>query len=98
MTCPTQTLPMAEVLEKLETLPGWALNDNALERVYQGKTYLDALELLNRIARLADEMDHHPDLLLSWRKLVIRYWTHTANGVTELDFESAHRAERLLSR
>lgn len=96
MTCPTQALSERDILEQLQTLPGWEFRDNALERQYTGKTYLAALEKLNRVARLSEAADHHPDLVLNWKKLIVRYWTHTANGVTELDFQLARQAEALL--
>jgi 4a-hydroxytetrahydrobiopterin dehydratase len=74
----------------------WQLKDNALERVYRGVSYLDALDKLNAIAQHAEVADHHPDLALHWKTLIIRYWTHTANGVTALDLEQARQVEAFL--
>lgn len=74
----------------------WHFKENALERVYHAVTYLDALDLLNKVAWHAEAVNHHPDLLLNWKTLVIRYWTHTVNGVTDLDVEQARAVERLL--
>ncbi len=96
MACPTATLSPDEIAARLDGLPLWQYKDKALERVYTGNTYLDALEVLNRVARLSEEADHHPDLVLHWRRLTIRFWTHVANGVTELDFELARRVEGIL--
>lgn len=97
MGCPTIALSEAEIRAGLENLAGWRLHQNALERVYDGKSYLEALEKLNAIAQLSEAANHHPDLILSWKKLTVRYWTHTACGVTELDFKLARHAESLLS-
>jgi 4a-hydroxytetrahydrobiopterin dehydratase len=85
-----------EIRERLRQLPYWRLKDNALERQYDGASYLDALEKLNAVARLSEAADHHPELRLGWKHLTIRYWTHTADGVTALDFELAQRVEALL--
>ena len=82
----------------LKTLSGWQYTDQALERVYTGKTYLEALDKLNAIAQLSEAQDHHPDLTLNWKKLTIRYWTHTAQGVTELDVKLAQLAEAALNQ
>ena len=79
-----------------QDLPLWQYRDNAIERVYRGRTYLDALEKLNKIAHHAEAVDHHPDLALQWKTLIIRYWTHTAHGVTELDIAQAKHIESLL--
>jgi 4a-hydroxytetrahydrobiopterin dehydratase len=98
MACPTTALTEVEIQEKLKSLSGWEWRQNAIERVYTGKTYLEALEKLNAVARLSEEADHHPDLLLSWKHLQIRYWTHVAGGVTTLDFELALRAEAVLTQ
>jgi 4a-hydroxytetrahydrobiopterin dehydratase len=97
MTCTRTALAPDEIRKRLEKIPAWQWNDNALERHYDGQNYLEALEKLNAIARLSEEADHHPELRLGWKYLTIRYWTHTANGVTELDFELAHRVEALLA-
>jgi 4a-hydroxytetrahydrobiopterin dehydratase len=75
----------------------WQYKDNALERVYRAGSYLEALEKLNVIAQHAESVDHHPDLALHWKTLIVRYWTHTAKGVTELDLEQAKEAEALLA-
>lgn len=96
MPCPTQALSAVDIEAQLKALPHWQLKDKALERTYTGKTYLAALEILNRIAQLSETADHHPDLSLHWKKLTLRYWTHTAQGVTELDFQLAHQVEAML--
>jgi 4a-hydroxytetrahydrobiopterin dehydratase len=96
MACSTDLLKEDEIQRQLSNLPGWCFNQNALERIYDGETYLDALQKLNAIAQLSEAMNHHPDLRLNWKKLTIRYWTHTAQGVTELDFLLAHQVEKAL--
>jgi 4a-hydroxytetrahydrobiopterin dehydratase len=98
MACPTVALSKAEVWEALAALPNWHYKENALERVYQAQTYLEGLDKLNVIAQLSESANHHPDLILGWRQLTVRYWTHTAGGVTPLDFELAQRAEHALIR
>ena len=98
MTCPTEPLSSLEIQSRLQALPHWAVQDNALERVYQANSYLEALDILNKIARQAEAANHHPDLILSWRKLTVRYWTHTSQGITELDFEQAHQVESILAQ
>ncbi|WP_373531221.1 4a-hydroxytetrahydrobiopterin dehydratase [Vampirovibrio sp.] len=96
MACPTVSLSRVDIENQLNDLPDWIFNQNALERVYEGKNYLDALQKLNAIAQLSEAADHHPDLSLNWKKLTIRYWTHTAQGVSDLDFKLAHQAEHAL--
>ena len=97
MPHPTTALSNADIQQRLQRLPHWGFTGNALERIYDGPNYLASVETLNQIARLSEEADHHPDLTLNWKKLTIRYWTHTAQGVTDLDFKLAEQVESLLS-
>jgi 4a-hydroxytetrahydrobiopterin dehydratase len=91
-----QSLDPAIIRQQLTDLPNWQVRDNALERVYQGRSYLDALAKLNAVAQASEAADHHPDLSLNWKTLTIRYWTHTAQGITSLDMYMARRVEDLL--
>lgn len=75
---------------------GWTITDNALQRVFNGPDYLTSLRLLNEIGQMAEVEDHHPDLLLYYKKLIVRFWTHTANGITPLDHEMAGKVEALI--
>jgi 4a-hydroxytetrahydrobiopterin dehydratase len=97
MACPTKALSENEIQERLNALSAWRFFDNAIERVYEGATYLEALEKLNAIARASEAADHHPDLQLNWKRLTVRFWTHVANGVTPLDFDLARQTEAILS-
>lgn len=85
-----------EIQERLKALPDWRYTGKAIERQYEGETYLATVDALNRIARLSEEADHHPDLTLSWKRMTISYNTHTANGVTELDFTLAAKVDNTL--
>ena len=91
-----KSLTAEEVETHLKTLTNWHQKDNALERVFTGENYLSTLNVLNSIAQLAEEQDHHPDLTLSYTTLTIRYWTHTTGGITELDIQAAHDVDNLL--
>ena len=85
-----------EVLDRaLSQLPDWTCRDNTLERVIAFKTYADGLAVLNRVAALAETTNHHPELLLGYAQLTVRYWTHTANGITELDITAAQVVDAL---
>lgn len=80
-----------------ETLPQWTVTDNALQRVYTCQKYLDALALVSAVGHLAEAADHHPDMALNYTKLTIRFWTHTAKGITALDFQLAEQVEALIN-
>jgi 4a-hydroxytetrahydrobiopterin dehydratase len=81
--------------DALTRLPGWSRAGDVLEKHYTTASFADAVTLLTRIAFEAEAADHHPDLWLEYRRLTVRYWTHTAGGITTKDVDGAVAAERL---
>jgi 4a-hydroxytetrahydrobiopterin dehydratase len=69
--------------------PGWTGGPDALTRSIEFATYLTAVDFVNRLAPRCEELDHHPDLALRWRWVDISLSTHSAGGVTDLDFRLA---------
>ena len=61
-------------------------------------SFPDAVALLTRLAFEAESADHHPDFVLEYRRLTVRFWTHTANGVTQKDVDAARVANRLVGQ
>ncbi len=85
----------SEVQSKLTDLPGWSVQGSSIERNFEFKDFAEALKFVNKVGAEAEEMDHHPDLLLhSWNKVKMTISTHSAKGITENDFELAQRTEK----
>jgi 4a-hydroxytetrahydrobiopterin dehydratase len=77
--------------------PGWQIVDgHHLEKEYTFPDFAEALGFVNRAALVAEEMDHHPELTLTWGKVRVRIWTHTVNGLTQKDFQLADKIEMRL--
>lgn len=93
MAKPTALNP-AEIAGRLAALPAWRLADGALERTYETDGWPTTLMLVNAIGFYAEAADHHPDLAVTWGKVVVRLWTHSAGGVTASDVELAQLIER----
>lgn len=81
----------------LAALPGWVRSGDAIEKSYTLASFADAVAVVTRLGFAAEEADHHPDLRLEYRRLTVRFWTHTAGGVTQKDIDGATTAERLVS-
>ena len=87
--------------QALETLlgeleEGWAAVDgHHLEREYRFKNFSEALAFTNRVGEMAEEQQHHPDLVLAWGRVRVTIWTHKIDGLTESDFVFAAKADRL---
>jgi len=88
-------LTPAEITQALTTLTGWQQINHTLVKTFDCPTYLDALALVQRIGVYADSVDHHPDMHLAYKTLTVTYWTHTANGITQLDTDSAQEVDAI---
>jgi len=75
---------------------GWNDVDGKLEREFQFENFADAIAFVNRIAGLAEAENHHPDIEVHYNKVVLRWWTHTAGGITDRDRELAERSAVLI--
>jgi 4a-hydroxytetrahydrobiopterin dehydratase len=69
----------------LATLPGWHLAGRELMREFRFDSYLAGIKFVNQVAQEAEALNHHPDLLVGWRKVIVSMTTHSAGGLTGLD-------------
>jgi 4a-hydroxytetrahydrobiopterin dehydratase len=91
---PALTGSALETLQK--SVPDWNVaNEHHLHREFRFPDFQSALSFVNRVAALAEEQGHHPDILLAWGKAEITLWTHKVNGLTESDFIMAAKIDRL---
>jgi 4a-hydroxytetrahydrobiopterin dehydratase len=82
-----------ELLGELDD--GWHLNSYGhLERTYAFKNFGDAMAFANKVADIANDEGHHPDLYIAWGKCKVEIWTHKISGLTESDFFFAAKADR----
>jgi 4a-hydroxytetrahydrobiopterin dehydratase len=81
----------------MEDSPNWIENDGALERTIELPSFREAVALVNRVADLAEAENHHPDILVSYRRVTLRWTTHSAGGITDRDRELARRTDELLA-
>ena len=74
---------------------GWVEIDGALERGFELSSFRDAIAFVNRLAELAEAENHHPDLGISYRRVTVRWTTHSEGGVTDRDRALALRTTGL---
>lgn len=74
----------------------WHEVDRALVREFELRDFREAIAFVNRLADLAEAENHHPDIEIRYRTVVVRWWTHTAGGVTDRDRELAGKTDGLL--
>jgi 4a-hydroxytetrahydrobiopterin dehydratase len=82
----------------LEGTPDWKLEEKAtrLARRFEFEDFKKAIEFVNRVAELAEEQGHHPDIAIHWNQVDLVLWTHAIGGLHENDFILAAKIDRLL--
>jgi 4a-hydroxytetrahydrobiopterin dehydratase len=73
----------------------WTEVDGALERTFELASFPEAIGFVNRVAELAERENHHPDMTISYKKVTLRWVTHSAGGITDRDHELAARSAEL---
>lgn len=94
----TPALARGEAERLARSLPGWSLSRDAKKifRSWTVKNFLAGIDFFNKVAALAEEQGHHPDLHLEgYRNLSIAIWTHAALGLTENDFILAAKIDEI---
>ena len=84
-----------EQAQLLETLDGWAIEDGRLVGAYRFADFKQALAFTVQVGCLAEQLNHHPDLTLSWGRVGISLWTHDKGALTRHDFRLAARIDGL---
>ncbi len=77
----------------LQQLVGWIFVDNKIEKEFRFKSYLDGLNFAYGIGNIAEEQDHHPDILIKWCRVRLTFSTHVIKGLSQNDFIMAAKAE-----
>jgi 4a-hydroxytetrahydrobiopterin dehydratase len=90
---PKQPLSNTEIDRALGTLKGWKREEGGLRKRYRRANFLDAVAFVNRVAELAEEAQHHPDIDIRWRNVILFLTTHEVGGITQLDLDLAQRID-----
>jgi 4a-hydroxytetrahydrobiopterin dehydratase len=71
----------------------WARDGSEITRTVTMGDFAAAIAFVNRVAAEAERLDHHPDIWISWNKVTLRVSTHSAGGLTSLDFDLARAVD-----
>jgi len=82
-----------ELTRRVQELPGWTLEGAALRRMFTFRGFPDAVAFIVRLGFVAEAADHHPDLLVNYKRVTVTYSTHSEGGVTQKDFAGARTAD-----
>ena len=87
--------------EKLQEMaPEWKIGKNEkgvphVERVHHASKFMEGIAFVGKVAEAAEANNHHPDIIINYKRITIRYWTHTASGVTLADLQMAQEINPL---
>ncbi len=87
----------ADLAHAVAALDGWEGDLGGITRTVEATSFPAAIDLVRAVAEIAQEMDHHPDIDIRWRKVTFTLTTHDAGGVTKLDIDQARRIDALVA-
>ena len=88
-----ETITETEALKRLKALSGWELDGQAIRRKFTFRGFSDAVAFVVRLGFDAEAADHHPDILINYKRVTLTYTTHSEGGLTEKDFAGAGQGE-----
>ncbi|MFQ5944649.1 MAG: 4a-hydroxytetrahydrobiopterin dehydratase [Anaerolineae bacterium] len=83
----------SEIEAGLAQLEGWRRRGPSIRKQYQFPSFMDGIAFVNRIAELAEAADHHPDIMVTWRRVTISLSTHSEGALTHKDLQLAGQIE-----
>ena len=92
----SELLSQDEVDRALEReLPSWTQDGDTIVRAVEASSFMDGITLVQRVAEVAEDLDHHPDIDIRWRTVTFRLSTHSAGGLTAKDLRLAADIDKL---
>ena len=92
-----KSLDEEELQKKIkELLPEWKTGKNErgipfIERVKHASTYMEGIDFVTKVAEAAEVNNHHPDIHINYKRISVKYWTHSSGGVTLADIQMAQK-------
>ena len=84
-----------EIAERLGALPGWERKGDAIEKSFERGDFVGSARFVAALVAPAEEMNHHPDVAISWATVKVTISTHSEGGLTAADFELAGKIDAL---
>lgn len=91
-------LSAPEIAARLKLLKGWKHEGNFVRKVFEFKEFMDGVGFVNKVAVIAEKVEHHPDINVRYTTVTLSVQTHSEGGVTEWDIELVEAIERMLER
>jgi 4a-hydroxytetrahydrobiopterin dehydratase len=92
------TLTLEQARLRLGSIPGWQLRDDSIHRTFAFRDFPEAVSFAVRVGFAAEAVDHHPDILINYKRVTLTFSTHSEGGLTEKDFAGAETATKIAER
>ena len=86
-------LTASEITERLTALTDWAHDGKTLRKTFTFHDFPEAVLFVSALVPGAEDADHHPDIEIHYKRVVLTYSTHSAGGITQKDFDGVAMAE-----
>ena len=93
----TDLLTDSEISARMADIPDWARDGDAMSRTVRFDTFADGIDFISRLAPVADDADHHPDIDIRYRNVKFALTSHDSGGITDRDFTMAAKIDGLLA-
>jgi 4a-hydroxytetrahydrobiopterin dehydratase len=84
-----------EISERSKRLPGWTVEADAIKKQFTFAGFPEAVAFVHRLVPGCEAADHHPDVLIDYKRVTLTYSTHSEHGLTAKDFDGADAADRI---
>ncbi|PSH05506.1 MAG: 4a-hydroxytetrahydrobiopterin dehydratase [Acidobacteria bacterium] len=88
-------LDRQQVTEGMQKLNKWSLQNDQIERLLTFNNFTDAMKFVNKVAEIAEQEAHHPDIRIVYNRVTLGLSTHDAGGITQKDLQMARRIDSL---
>ena len=88
-------LSATEIQAQLAHAAGWSVVNDEIRKQFTWANFVAAMQFVNKVAELAEQHGHHPDILIQWNRVTLTLSTHDAGGLTTKDFDLAKAANAL---
>ena len=88
-------LPLNLISERMQKLDNWSLEEHSIVKDYGFNSFKEAMDFVNKIGEIAEKMNHHPDILISYNKVRLTLTTHSERTLTLSDFELAEEIDKV---
>lgn len=91
--------PIEEIKRDIERLGGgWELNEDKVVKSFQFSSFMNAIEFVNNVAKIAETVNHHPIITINWRTVKLSLKSFDVNAITERDINLAKEIEKAVNR